>query len=192
MGIFSSVVPAYAKGSLALSTGSIGLLLLMNAATVVVAQVPVARLIEGRRRALSLAFGCLCWVVAYALVASAQFAGRAAFGVLLLAAALVAIGECFHAVALAPLVAQLAPPELRGRYMATIGLSFLLGLALGPSVGVQLLSHSPNAAFIGTAALAACAAISVLALEHGLPHETRVTPRASSLDRPGETLATDW
>jgi hypothetical protein len=48
-----------------------------------------------------------------------------------------------YAALLMPLVADLAPPALRGRYMATTGLSWWLGLAIAPTLGTQLLSVSP-------------------------------------------------
>jgi Na+/melibiose symporter-like transporter len=108
VGVFSWVVPTYAKTVLGIATGRIGLLLLVNAAIVVVAQVPVARALEGRRRAPSLALACVAWAVAYAFVAAAPRAGGAAYGLLVVASVLVAVGECLHAVALFPLAAQLA------------------------------------------------------------------------------------
>src|SRR4051794_29017388 len=56
------------------------------------------------------------------------------------AAIIVGLGECLHTTALTPLVADLAPPDPRGRYMATIGVSFWLGLALAPTLDAQLLT----------------------------------------------------
>ena len=38
---------------------------------------------------------------------------------------------------LGPIVADLAPPHLLGRYMSLYGLTFTAGVALGPAVGVQ-------------------------------------------------------
>jgi hypothetical protein len=56
------------------------------------------------------------------------------WGYAALVAAWIAIGagECFHTAVLMPLVADLAPPGIRGRYMATMGLSWWTELALGP------------------------------------------------------------
>jgi MFS family permease len=76
---------------------------------------------------------------------------------------------------LTPLVADLAPPALLGRYMATIGLSFWLGLALAPTLGTQLLAASPPLALLVPAAVALAAALSALTL--ALPAEARLTPR---------------
>jgi hypothetical protein len=76
-----------------------------------------------------------------------------------------------------PLVADLAPPSLRGRYMATIGLSWWAGLALGPIAGTQLLQLSTALTFGVTAAAAGAAGVSMLALEPRLPQLSRLTPR---------------
>jgi MFS family permease len=89
----------------------------------------------------------------------------------------VAIGECFHTTALMPLVADLAPPGLRGRYKASMGFSWWIGLATAPTLGAQLLSRSPAAAFLAAGAVAAAAAGLALSLEQRLPDASRLTPR---------------
>jgi hypothetical protein len=76
-----------------------------------------------------------------------------------------------------PLVADLAPAALRGRYMATVGLTWWLGLALAPTFGTQLLSVSPSAALLVPAGIAVAACVSSLSLERDLPAEIRLTPR---------------
>lgn len=68
---------------------------------------------------------------------------------LLAAVVLVGVGECLHTTALMPLVADLAPLALRGRYMAATGFSWWLGLALAPTLGTQLLSVSAPATMVG-------------------------------------------
>jgi MFS family permease len=158
----------------------IGLLLLANAITVVVLQVPVARLAEGRRRAAMMAVGAGLIAAACLLLLAARDLGGAGYPALLLATVTVAVGECFHTAALMPLVADLAPDHLRGRYMAAIGLSWWLGLALAPTVGTQLLSASVAATFLGSAIAAASAAASLLALDRRLPHSARLTPAVGS------------
>lgn len=101
------------------------------------------------------------------------------YGALLAAAVAIGVGECFYSTALNPLVADLAPPALRGRYMAMIGMSWWLGLALAPTAGTQLLSVSPAAALLTAAGVALAAGLSALALGRRLPSEIRLTPRAA-------------
>ena len=61
--------------------------------------------------------------------------------------------------------------------MATVGLTWWLGLALAPTFGTQLLSVSPSAALLVPAAVALIAGVSSLSLERDLPAEIRLTPR---------------
>jgi MFS family permease len=152
-------------------------MVLANAVTVVVAQLPVARLAEGRRRAATMCAGAIAFVGAALLVLAAQrLELRLAATALLLSAVVVAIGECLHTTVLMPLVADLAPPALRGRYMAVTGLSWWLGLALAPTLAAQLLSVSPAAALLTAAGVASAAAVAALALERRLPLSVRRTP----------------
>lgn len=179
-GAFTWLLPPYAEAQTGLPTQLIGLLLLPNAITVVLAQVPVARLAEGRRRVVMMALASWIFVFACLLVVAAGFNRRIAFPMLAAAAIAVGVGECFHTTVLMPLVADLAPASLRGRYMAAIGLSWWIGLALAPTLGTQLLSLSPVAAFLAAAAVAMIAGISSLTLERRLPNEARLTPRPRS------------
>jgi MFS family permease len=174
-GVLPWVVPPYAKAALGVGPQLIGLLLLANAATVVVVQVPIARAVEGRRRAVTMAVGAGVIAAACLLVP----AGRS-YAALLVAAVAIGIGECLHTSALVPLVADLAPESLRGRYMATVGLSWWTGLALAPTLGTQLLGVSAPLTFAGCALAAVAAAASLLALESRLPAAVRLTPRPSA------------
>ena len=125
-----------------------------------------------------MALGALTFVLACALVLGADaVAVRFAAAALLAAVVLVAVGECLHTTVLMPLVADLAPPALRGRYMAVTGLSWWLGLALAPTLAGQLLALSPAAAMLASAAVAGAAAVSALALERDIPAAMRSTPR---------------
>jgi MFS family permease len=179
-GVFTWLLPPYAGEQIGLSTRLIGLLLLANAVTVVIAQVPVARFAEGRRRAVMMALGATLFVFACLLVVAAGIWSDISFPVLIAAAVVVGVGECFHTTVLMPLVADLAPASLRGRYMAAIGLSWWVGLALAPTLGTPVLSLSPLAAFLAAAAVAGTSAISALAMERRLPEAARLTPRPRS------------
>ncbi|GAA1010367.1 MFS transporter [Acrocarpospora pleiomorpha] len=178
-GVFTWLVPPFAGGDLGLSAQLIGLLLLANAATVAVAQLPIARLAEGRRRVVMMALAAWLFVGAYLLVLAAGASPGAVYPALFAAAIAVAIGECFHTAVLMPLTADLAPAGLRGRYMASMGLSWWLGLTIAPVLGIQLLSASPTAAFLTAALVALGAGASALMMERALPESSRLTPRPS-------------
>jgi MFS family permease len=179
-GVYTWIMPPYARTEIGVSTRLIGLLFLANALTVALAQIPVAKLAEGRRRAVAMATAALAFVAACLLLLVANFVGFSfAYGALLVAAIAVALGECFYSTALYPLVADMAPPALRGRYMATIGMSWWLGLALAPTAGTQLLGVSPSATMLTAAGVALAAGLSALALERRLPAAIRLTPSAA-------------
>jgi MFS family permease len=172
-GVFTWILPPYARAAAGIGNEAIGLLLFANAVTVVLAQIPVARFSEGRRRAVTMAIGSLTFVVACLVVLVNTYPAFVA------AVIIVGVGECFHTTALMPLAADMAPLALRGRYMAAIGLSWWLGLALAPTLGTQLLDISPAATMLAAAGVAGGAALSALALERELPARMRLTPRPS-------------
>ena len=174
-GVFTWLVPPFARNDVGVSTRLIGLILLANAATVTLAQIPIARLAEGRRRVVMITLASALLVGACLLVLVADVG--AAFAVLVIASITVAVGECLYTTVLTPLVVDLAPAGLRGRYLASLGFAWWIGLTLAPTIGALLLSISPAAAFISAAALAAAAGVSALRLERQLPEAARRTPR---------------
>ncbi|HJZ46225.1 MAG TPA: MFS transporter, partial [Roseiflexaceae bacterium] len=188
-GVFTWVVPPYAKDVIGLSPPLIGLLLLANTATVVVAQVPIARLAEGRRRVVMIGLAAASFAGACLLVLVAGVSAGMAYPALLVASITVGLGECFHTTVLMPLVADLAPANLRGRYMAVMSLAWWVGLAVAPALGVPVLSLSPTATFLAAAAVSLAAAVSALALERRLPNASRLTPRSQGAATAAPTVS---
>jgi len=125
--------------------------------------------------AMSAASGLIA--VACVLILAARTVGAAGCATLVVATIIVAVGECSHTAVLMPLVADLAPDHLRGRYMATMGLSWWIGLAVAPTAGARLLGASAAATFLGSAFAAGAASVSMLALDRRLPEKARLTPR---------------
>ena len=140
-GAFTWLVPPFASNDIGLSARLIGLVLLANATTVVVGQVPVARLAEGRRRVAMMTVAAALFAGAFLLVTGSEVSDRIAYAELLAAAVLVGLGECFHTCALM-LAADLAPASLRGRYMAVMGFR-------GGSASQQLRSSAPRCSGAG-------------------------------------------
>jgi MFS family permease len=176
-GVFTWLVPPYARNTIGISAQLIGLLLLANAAAVVVAQVPIAKLAEGRRRAVTMALAALIFSTACLLVVAAGVNIHTAYAALIVAVIAVGVSECFYTTVRAPLTAELAPVGLRGRYMATMGFAWWIGLTIAPTLGTPLLGFSPTVAFLAAAAVAGVAAVSALTLERRLPDAARLTPR---------------
>jgi MFS family permease len=177
-GVFNWILPTYTHDAIGASTAFVGLLVTANACTVVLVQLPIARYAEGRRRTAALSLGALAFCTACLLAAGAADIGLGyAYTALVLAAVIIAIGECAYMTALIPLAADLAPAALRGRYMATIQFTWWLGMALAPTVGGALLGVSGVGTMLLGATIGAFAAIGMARLDPSLPDNARRTPR---------------
>jgi MFS family permease len=175
------LLPAFAKNEAGVSEAGIGLIFFVNTLSVVVAQLPVMRLLEGRRRmAAYLALGVV-WAVGWmgVFVAGLWFTAAAAVAVLAVATIGIGLGECIHGVVHAPLVIDLAPPRQRGRYIALSGTSWSLGFIIGPAVGGVLLDSAPLALWPTAAAAALLGGLLALRLEARIPRAVRRTPVAN-------------
>ena len=101
-------------------------------------------------------------------------AAAVAFG---LAAIVFGLGECFQGPVQGALVADLAPPRLRGRYMAVSTISWDIGFIVGPAVGGFVLAARAAGALAGSRRPCACSlAWARSLLERDLPRELRLTP----------------
>ena len=84
-------------------------------------------------------------------------------------ATVIAIGECVHSLVLGPLVADLAPPHLLGRYISVFSLMVTGGFAIGPAVGGAVLAYSPNAVWWGGALIAGVIGVGALLAGDRIP-----------------------
>ncbi len=173
-----AAVPIFAKHQTGLDEAAIGAIFLANILTVVVAQLPAIRFVEGRRRLRMLALMCALWAGSWTLVAVAGEWRVAGLSTALIGAAVVVfgLGECLHGPVSSAVAADLAPERLRGRYMALSTSSFAVGFALGPLVAGAVLGADLSALFPGLAVVLGLAAFSALWLERRLPPAVRVTP----------------
>jgi MFS family permease len=155
----------------------IGFVFLANVLGVVVAQMPISRLLQGRSRMRSLALAAALWGAALLLVELATVPGGSLAAVVLVTAgAVFAIGECLHAPIVSPLTADLAPEALRGRYMALVTNSFAIGFTIGPALAGAILGVAPFALLPLAAAACIAGGGLALALERRLPEQARLTP----------------
>ena len=148
----------------------------------VVFQLPVAKALEGRSRMRALALAPLLWAVAWLVVEGGGIWLEGAVAAVAFAGAAIVygLGECFHGPNYGPLVADLAPRGLEGRYWAVSSGSWELGYVLGPAVGGFVLATAPFALFPLAAAACLVAATVAVGLERAI--------RASSGSRPHERL----
>lgn len=172
------LLPVFAKNEADVSERAIGVIFFLNTVIVAVAQLPVAKLLEGRSRMRSLAVMCVLWAGAWLVVfaGGASLEAFAAAAVFAFAGILFGLGECFQGPVQGALVADLAPPRLRGRYMAVSTNSWDLGFLLGPAIGGVVLALQPLALWPLAAVACLAAGAGALSLEKRLPRALRFTP----------------
>src|SRR4051794_12156475 len=97
-------LPVYAKNEAGLSEKGIGVIWFVNTIVIVLAQLPIAKLLEGTRRMRVLFALGVVWAASWLLVpiAATTADGGAAFALLAFAFAVFAVGECLHGTVQAP------------------------------------------------------------------------------------------
>ena len=156
---FSNILAQFAKSHTPVGPAGIGIIFLVNTSLVVIAQIPAVRVVARMRRTHAFAAASALFAVSLLAVLPATLIRSELAATALLAgvAIVFAIGECFHVVVLGPLVADMAPAHLLGRYLSVYGLTFTISLALGPAIGGLLLQTAPDAVWWGGALAAVLA-----------------------------------
>ena len=154
--LFANILPPFVKAHTHAGPGAIGILFVFNCFFVAIAQVPAARLFKRMHRAriFAIASGLFAIALLGVLPATLIHSELAAAALLCGVATVIAIGECVHSLVLGPLVADLAPPHLLGRYISVLSLMVTGGFAIGPAIGGAVLATSPNAVWWGGALIA--------------------------------------
>ena len=177
------LLPAFGKNIAHISEREVGIVFALDAVGVVVFQLPVVKLSEGRRRMRGFALMGALWAASLVAVWAAGEWTRAttAFGILAAAMLVFAVGECLHGAIHAPLSVDLAPPHLTGRYLAAASISWQIGWILGPAAGGFFLQHRPLLLWPIAAGVNLACAAGALALEPRLPEKVRRTPHGEAV-----------
>jgi MFS family permease len=175
---YGDILAPFAVAHTRVGPGQIGLVRFLNTAFIVVAQVPATRVVRRMRRthALAATSGLFAIGLLAVLLAPLTRSTLTATTILAGVAIVIAIAECAQFVVLGPLVADLAPPHLLGRYMSLYGLSFMVGVALGPAVGGALLATSPDVVWWGGALALALTGLGLLQLGDRIPDPLHQPP----------------
>jgi MFS family permease len=104
-----------------------GLLMSLNAAMVVLLQFPITRFIKKFKPLLVMSAGTLLYAVGFGLYGVVGW-----YGFFLLAMVIITLGEMLVAPTGQALVARFSPEDMRGRYMAVMGFSWMIPSAFGP------------------------------------------------------------
>jgi MFS family permease len=132
-----------------------GLILTLNAAMVVFFQFPITRRIEDSPPMMMMALGSALYAIGFAM-----YGFVSTYALFLGAMVVITIGEMLVAPVSQAVVANLAPDDKRGRYMAVFGFSFGIPFAIGPLLAGRIMdSADPQllwtiAGLVGVAATA--------------------------------------
>jgi MFS family permease len=169
---YNAALPAFATGPAGLATAAVGIAVAANAIAVVAAQLFSLRLVARKRRSRALAAAAAVWAIGWLVVLGAGQVGGQTAGIPLLAAgaAVLGLGETLLSPTLMPLVNDLAPVALRGRYNGACALACNGGWVLGPLLaGAAFTNHTGSAFVLGLAVVCALASLGALRLERRLP-----------------------
>src|SRR5437868_6379195 len=168
---FSFLLPPFAVAHTPVGAVGIGVVVFINTFFIVVAQVPATRVVARMRRTHALFATSAIFAVGLlaVLLATLTHSTLAATTVLAGVAIVIAVAECGQFIVLGPLVAEIAPPHLLGRYMSLYQLSFMVGVALGPAAGGVLLGTSPDTIWWGGAFALALTGAGFLRLGNRIP-----------------------
>jgi MFS family permease len=183
---FSNILPPFVKAHTLVGPAEIGIIFLVNTSFIVIAQIPAVGVAARMRRTHAFAVTSVIFAVAVlgVLPATLIHSELAATSLLAGVAIVFATGEIAHTLVLGPLVADMAPAHLLGRYLSLYSLTFTGSLALGPAIGGLLLQTAPDAIWWGGALAALLAGVVLLRLGDRIPDPLHVAPSglASALE----------
>ncbi|MCI0477859.1 MAG: MFS transporter [Anaerolineales bacterium] len=160
-----TVLPVYMKDQFGLGETFFGWVMTTNAAMVVFLQLPITRVTRNVPRLMLTASGAILYALGVGGVALGN-----AFPHFIAAMIVFTFGEMILVPTSTAVTADLAPADLRGRYMGMLGLTWSVGFGIGPIVGGLISDQiAPIALWPLTATSGILAAIIFLALARRTP-----------------------
>lgn len=153
-----------------------GFLMTVSAITVILFQLPVSKRIKVRPPFLIMAIGTLFYMIGFTM-----FGFVSAYWMFASAIVVITIGEMLIMPTSQTLAANFAPAEMRGRYMAVFGLSFMIPSTFAPmAAGFILDNLNPNLLWYIGGMLCAVSAFSYWILHLRLGKQARFIPQTDS------------
>jgi MFS family permease len=131
-----------------------GALVSLNGALIVFCELPLTRLTRKFPMRRVMAVGYVLCAAGFALNGFAH-----TIPALVLCMIILTIGEMITMPTAAAYLAELAPPDMRGRYMGVSGLTWAMALVIGPISGMKLFTVAPTAYWIVSGAVGIFAAM---------------------------------
>ncbi|HSF81905.1 MAG TPA: MFS transporter [Anaerolineales bacterium] len=133
----NTTLGVYLRDAHAIPEYGYGFILSLNAIMVVFLQFPITRRIEGYPPMLMMALGTFLYAIGFAM-----YGFTSAYSLFLTAMVIITLGEMLVAPVSQAVVANLAPEDMRGRYMAVFGISWGLPFAIGPYLAGLILDNT--------------------------------------------------
>ncbi|MCX6070572.1 MAG: MFS transporter [Chloroflexi bacterium] len=170
------LLPVYVKENFGVPESSYGFILATNAAMVVLFQYSITQLTQRYHHLPVLAVGSLFYALGVGSVARGT-----GFRGFLLSMVILTIGELIMIPTSTALTANLAPPDMRGRYMGVYGLTWSVAMGIGPVLGGALNDRvAPVAIWYAGLLLGAVAAAGFVLLWWLLPRRPSVPAEGAS------------
>ncbi len=170
-----STLSVFLRDVHSVSTQGYGYLMSANAVLVVLMQFWVTRRIRPYPPMVMMAVGAALYMVGFT-----AFGLVSTYPAFLAAMLLITVGEMIEMPVSNALVVRLAPPEMRGRYIALSGLSWDIPSAIGPlAAGLIIDNYNPNLVWYAGGALALVASLGFLIL-HPAARARLAQPQAAS------------
>lgn len=136
----NSTLSVFLRDVHGISARNFGYLLSLNAAMVVVFQFLVTKRVKKIHQLSVMTLGNLFYAIGFGL-----FGFTSHYWQFVIAMVILTIGEMFIAPIIQTLIANIAPEDMRGRYMATFHIGWGIAAAIGPlTAGVVLDNYNPN------------------------------------------------
>ena len=152
----TTTLPVYLNRSFGVSEQWFGLLMSLNAMMVVLFQFPISRITSRYGRSVMMAVGAVFYAVGFGVFAEGPlWALLGALPFFFLAQAILTVGEMIIVPVSQAFAADIAPEDMRGRYMGVFGLAYTAGFGLGPMLGGLVMDHL-GGQYIWYGAFASC------------------------------------
>jgi len=132
----NTTLAVYLRDVHSISEQGFGYILSLNAGMVVLFQFSITRWVNRYNPLMVMTAGTLLYAIGFAMYG---FVG--AYSLFLLAMVIITIGEMMVAPVGQAVVARLAPEDMRGRYMAVFGFSWLIPIAFGPFLAGMVMDY---------------------------------------------------
>ncbi|GAA3627234.1 MFS transporter [Nonomuraea rosea] len=169
--ILSVGLPLYAVSALEAPPALLGILYTLNTLLVAAGQLLIRRLQRRTRRTHAMALAAVVFILSCALYAAAALfpSGPPRIAVLVAATLVFTLAELMHATPAAALAASIAPPTLRGRYLAVHQMTWSIGQVIAPAGFSVLVATAPMGLWAMLAVLLGFACGALLPLSRRLP-----------------------